>query len=752
LKASAPIFLIVVAIGGLASGAYIDGELSPHTLRVPNITILDYFDNQGLSFIQSAELFGQGQTIIEHAFIDFTIDQIPDGEFFKNVVSECIFRSDESFGTELFQLFPNDSVDDGICIICKLKGECSNVDEGFVNLPHGSRLGAINLELATNGIFLTVDALGGRPNTAIIFEGNTEGGPIDTASEPDPDLRADGDQADANDFDGICTGCSGLFMVIIPENIDDDDADNLVDIPNDSAAGGTQRYQFELPRKVISFDFVDMDRPDAPVHEARVYSDFSCTQLIDSQIPNSGGAVPIPNGADGNVQTITMPQPILDADARCLEIEAHDSFGVTNLVLECPRDFMDGTILGVGRVNLPDGYTANEEIHIPIDGMVNILDRPQHVDIEILSAILNFQGLSHGDVLNDQFLGAYGIKISGAAWVGGELKERDPVVFDTELTGTRDFDLEVNVGNISIVQENTIGCGDDPNMNIFGTCDRPDDNAAGGIQKFQFDPRRYVNSLVWIDADRPEPFGEIFFYSDYDCTELIPQDGPNGGINIPDTGDKTTQVLVPVNVEQVGCMIADYKDSGGMSRLNLGCPLPDDPITIPWFQGDPHVPSEKEPIYWIDFENDREPENWTVDYNHKPSGRIFEIVSENTINAYEGTKVLAGSGYISKEAWYTRDSFDVSDYHNVMVSVWYSYKSTEAADSFSFYYKDGSNWVEIFNVPDPAIGTGAQQTWQNAMVTIPDDVDFVELQMRWKSSQDSEYLMIDALHIDGIPN
>ncbi len=344
-------------------------------------------------------------------------------------------------------------------------------------------------------------------------------------------------------------------------------------------------------------------------------------------------------------------------------------------------------------------------------------------------------------------LGAYGIKISGASWVNGELKERDPVVFDTELTGTRDFDLEVNVGNISIVQENTTDCE-------TGTCSLPDDNAAGGIQKFQFNPIRYVNSLVWIDADRPEPFGTIFLYRNYDCTNLIDQGTVNGGINIPFTGDKTTQVLVPVNVEQVGCMIADYKDSGGLSRLNLGCPLPEDPLTMPWFQGDPHVPSEKEPIYWIDFENDWEPENWTVDYNHKPSGRIFEIISENDegINAYEGTKVLAGSGYISEEAWYTRNSFDVSGYHNVMVSIWYSYKSTEAADSFSFYYKDGSDWVEIFNVPDPAVGNASQEVWQNGMVTIPDDVDLLKLQMRWKSSQSSEYLMIDALHIDGIPN
>ena len=62
------------------------------------------------------------------------------------------------------------SIDDGLCIICKLKGECNDVDEDFVNLPHGTKLGAINLELATNGIYLTVDARNGRPNTAIIFD------------------------------------------------------------------------------------------------------------------------------------------------------------------------------------------------------------------------------------------------------------------------------------------------------------------------------------------------------------------------------------------------------------------------------------------------------------------------------------------------------------------------------------------------------------------------------------------------------
>ena len=723
MNPGAPILLIIAAIGGFTSGAYIDGEMSPHEFRVPSVTIMKFFDSDNvLAFIQSAQLSSQGQTIIDHAIIDFTIEQIPVGEYFKNVVSECIFRSDQSFGGEIYA---EDSIDDGICIICKLKGECTDVDEHFVELEHGTRLGAINSELAVNGVFLSVDARNGRPDTAIIFDGDTPGGASDTASEPDPDLRVS----------GVCTDCAGLHMVVIPENINDSDNDNLVDIPNDSSEGGTQRYQFELPRKIVSFDFVDMDRPGAAVHEARAYSDFACTDLI-------GSPVSIPNGADGNIQTIVMNKD----DARCLEIEYHDSGGVTNLVLECIGLHMDGTILGEGRVNLSDGYTAPEEVVIPIEGMVNVMG-PQHVDLKIQSVILNYQGLEHGDVINDQFLAPYGIKISGFAEVGGNLVPRDPVVFDTELGGTADPDLEVGVGNISIVQENTNGCGD-------GTCDDPDDNADGGIQQFQFNPKRYVNSLVWIDADRPEPFGTIFLYSDYDCTNLIDQGTSNGGINIPFSGDGTTQVLVPVNVEKVGCMRAEYTDSGGLSRINLGCPLPEDPVKSPWFK--PHDgnggSSEKEPIYFLDFENDWEREEWNKDPYHAPSGRILEILSENTINAYEGSKVLAGSGSISSEAWYKRNSLDISDYHNVMVSVWYSYKSTEAADSFSLYYKDGSNWVEIFNVPDPAIGNGYQSEWQNAMVNIPDDVDSLVLQMRWKSSQSTEYLMIDSVDVQGIPN
>ena len=726
MNLKAPIFFVIAAVGGFFTGALIDGELEAHSFRVPSIELMN-FGSDTFSLIQNAELSGNGQQIIEHAYVDFTIEQIPVGDNFKNVVNECIFRSDQSFGGEVY---PDDSIDDGICIICKLKGECTNVDEDFVTLEHGAKLGSINSVLATNGIFLSIDARQNRPDTAIIFDGDTGGGPTDTPTEPDPDMRAS----------GICTDCAGLHMVVIPENVDDDDNDNLVDYPNDSAAGGIQRYQFELPRKIVSFDFADMDRSSAAVHEARAYSDFSCTQMI-------GSPVTIPNGADGNVQTITMNKD----NTRCLEIEYHDSGGVTNLVLECVGWEADGTILGVGGVNLEDGYTANEEIHIPIDGMIDVR-KPKHVEVKIQSVVLTFHGLNHGDVLNDQFLASYGIKISGFKDLA-RTQPQDPVVFDTELSNTRDPDLEVEIGNISIVQENQDGCGD-------GTCDFPDDDVDGGIQIFQFDPKRYVNSLVWIDADRPEPFGEVLLYRDYDCTDKIVQTGPtatlNGGINVPFAGDGSTQVLVPVNVEKVGCMEAVYDDSSGLSRINLGCPLPDDPVTIPWFDGGEHQDRDmEEKIFWTDFENPWEREEWSSSYS--VSGDYFNILSSGgDWNAYlepeGGHKVLAGWGnFDPTEAAYTRNPIDISDYHSVIVSVAYSYEDTEDADEFFFSYKDGLDWVRIVDIPSPQ-SSSSQFPWTLAEANIPDHIDSLEFEFRWSTSSGSEHVMIDNLQVFGIPN
>ena len=96
MNLNAPILLVIVAIGGFSTGAYLDGEISPHSFRVP-IQIMSLADTQSLPFFQTAEMSSKVQTIIDKAYVDFNIAQITDGDFFRNVVDQCIFHSEESF-------------------------------------------------------------------------------------------------------------------------------------------------------------------------------------------------------------------------------------------------------------------------------------------------------------------------------------------------------------------------------------------------------------------------------------------------------------------------------------------------------------------------------------------------------------------------------------------------------------------------------------------------------------------------------
>ena len=74
---------------------------------------MDYSDGTSMSIFQTAEMSGQVQRIIDHAIIDFNIIQVPDGEYFRNVIDECIFRSDESFQP--------------LCIKCEFKNQWNEV-------------------------------------------------------------------------------------------------------------------------------------------------------------------------------------------------------------------------------------------------------------------------------------------------------------------------------------------------------------------------------------------------------------------------------------------------------------------------------------------------------------------------------------------------------------------------------------------------------------------------------------------------
>lgn len=98
-------------------------------------------------------------------------------------------------------------------------------------------------------------------------------------------------------------------------------------------------------------------------------------------------------------------------------------------------------------------------------------------------------GLVHGSVVDTQYAG---VTISAINTGGGP---NLAVAFDTDLTGTRDDDLEfgtgwaagnlapdTKLGKLIIIQENTIGCSD-------GVCDAPDDEGSrpAGTLIFDFD-------------------------------------------------------------------------------------------------------------------------------------------------------------------------------------------------------------------------------------------------------------------------
>ncbi len=128
----------------------------------------------------------------------------------------------------------------------------------------------------------------------------------------------------------------------------------------------------------------------------------------------------------------------------------------------------------------------------------------------------------------------------------------------------------------------------------------------------------------------------------------------------------------------------------------------------------------------------------------------FNLRDSTVLNPKTGTYSIGGTGELEPEyAAFNRSSIDISAYINVKLSVWYSYKNTEDADFFGFYYKDVDGWETIFEVDSPDMGSG-QSDWVNVEADIPNYVDDLVIQFKWMTSSASEYMAIDDLAITGI--
>ncbi len=135
------------------------------------------------------------------------------------------------------------------------------------------------------------------------------------------------------------------------------------------------------------------------------------------------------------------------------------------------------------------------------------------------AGLIDFNGLTNGEVIDDQFQSDFGVTISA---VNNSDGPDFAVAFDSTLDGTRDPDLEFDAStgllNLLIVQENGVGCRelgpDDP-------CDLPDDEGSRFSDMpsvevtFSFaDPILDLGFvLVDIEGDMEEP-GSVVFLSE----------------------------------------------------------------------------------------------------------------------------------------------------------------------------------------------------------------------------------------------
>lgn len=166
------------------------------------------------------------------------------------------------------------------------------------------------------------------------------------------------------------------------------------------------------------------------------------------------------------------------------------------------------------------------------------------------------------------------------------------------------------------------------------------------------------------------------------------------------------------------------------------------------------VSTENEIIFSTSFEDISEEDEWSEnDYRTTAywwEWYFFDRLASDSITPRTGSFSIGGSGdFDPRFAAYDRNSINISEYSNVKVSVWYSYKNTECTDEIGLYYWDGSGWEPIFEDFCPDVGEGNQLDWTYAEANIPDSIDELTLELLWSTSQWREYVAIDDLQITG---
>lgn len=136
-------------------------------------------------------------------------------------------------------------------------------------------------------------------------------------------------------------------------------------------------------------------------------------------------------------------------------------------------------------------------------------------------------------------------------------------------------------------------------------------------------------------------------------------------------------------------------------------------------------------------------------------GRIesdFDQLPSTALLPHTGSYSIGGSGDFDPEyAAYNRTRIDLTNFTNVELSVWYSYKNTDTNDFIGLYYLNSTHWTPIFEVAHPVSGSG-QIAWVNVHMNLPTFIHSLVLQFKWRTSSTTKFVAIDDLEITGIPH
>ncbi len=445
--------------------------------------------------------------------------------------------------------------------------DCGNTGSGYIlnfaGLPHGTIL---NEQYAADGIHISAQAYPPGINELITYDTYVA----------------------SSNFD-LQVGIGNI--AIFPANLTDNNHDGRVDNPNDTRWGGKQIFTFDWDRTVCSFLNVDIHNAGGQI---TAYDQFN-NVILSVPLPVAPHSYPIPE-----LVTVELNVP----GVRKLVIDYRDQGGITDILLDCggcngtaqafpeggtapytyhwsngqTSSFIDGLCAGTQCVTVSDlnGCTAEECVEIEaespdcndgdpctedlcVNGVCSF--PPVEIDVAIsrtnvcncVSASpgqicdLDYAGLAHGTFLAEQYASS-GIHVSAIANHPGK---NHAIIFNTNLSGTPDPDLQVDIGNIVIIPFNVTDINP-----ANGLVDNPNDNTTGGKITFLFDSPRTVKSFVFVDEENNNATGKA-----YDA-------GNNLIVSVPilNLGDASVQTVM-MNASGVRKLVIEYSESGGVGRI-----------------------------------------------------------------------------------------------------------------------------------------------------------------------------------------